>query len=666
MLRLERFVYFLRRKWWVALLCGVLVVGAQAAWIFGQPPEYVSSGRMLVGGRIRIPESSLYAEEWQHFFGTQSEIMLSERIRQRVLARLQTSRAAGSPSPVELQVSQMRRTTIFHLLATGSDPAFTENYLNILMDEYLNYKKEIRAVSSDDTLALLTTQFLQQEKELKAAQERMDEVERANNVALLQEQGSSAGNYLARLNIQLSELKLEDELLSLMLPEHVLERSLDTELTSSEKTATRSSSEGYLQVKQQLQLLRDQQTEFGQYRRAKHPKMIKLAEDIARSERIIAIYEKQTMEQIASAKQSVQLKFQAVSNSVRFWETNVLEASRRLSEWTRAKANVQRLQGLYERLQALLQNVDVNKHLDLETIVVLERASPAVARRQLPLKIGLAAVIGAIVGLALILFLEQRDDRLTSRKELEQHFGATIVAEVPELRRTRKTKLLAPVVTADARHLFAEAYRHVRSALHFAPGNRPRVLLVTSAIPNEGKSTVALNLARILAFGGARVLLVDSDLRTGSMHEIFKCKAEPGLSDAVRSSHGLLAPICTTELAGLSFLPRGGIDAQTGEVFLSSNMEKLIHSWSSQFDFVIMDSAPVCVADDTLSLAPKVDGVLFVVRNSFTPAHLLREALAMLSQRQAKLLGFIFNCGASKAKQSLIGKYRLLPATPAA
>src|SRR5215813_9372445 len=147
--QVHRFAHFLARKWWIPLTTVILALLFQWAYSWFRPPSALAVSRMLVGGKIKIPEGGLFAEEWQNFFGTQIEIMKSDKIRQRVLKRLQALNQNRYESPIQLQISQLRKTTIFVLQATGKDQSYTEAYLNALLDEYLSYKKEVRAFSSD-------------------------------------------------------------------------------------------------------------------------------------------------------------------------------------------------------------------------------------------------------------------------------------------------------------------------------------------------------------------------------------------------------------------------------------------------------------------------------------------------------------------------------------
>jgi tyrosine-protein kinase Etk/Wzc len=150
--------------------------------------------------------------------------------------------------------------------------------------------------------------------------------------------------------------------------------------------------------------------------------------------------------------------------------------------------------------------------------------------------------------------------------------------------------------------------------------------------------------------GGARVLLIDADLRKGHLHELLGLEAKPGLAELLQSPVDPRPFIQTNSLANFSFIPRGSLRSNPGDLFLTSTFEQLLAGLRQQFDYILIDSCPVFAADDATTLAPKVDGTLFVVRSRFSRARAVREALSQLSQRQARILGLVFNRADSGAR----------------
>ncbi len=146
-----------------------------------------------------------------------------------------------------------------------------------------------------------------------------------------------------------------------------------------------------------------------------------------------------------------------------------------------------------------------------------------------------------------------------------------------------------------------------------------------------------------LVLGGSKVLLIDGDLRKGRIHELLKLPSKPGLSELLRENEDPGKFVQATDLPDFAFLARGSTSRNPGDLFLSPAFDRMLARFRQKYDFVLIDSSPVFAADDTSSIAPKVDGALFVVRSRFSHARVVREALELLFQRQARVLGLILN-----------------------
>jgi capsular exopolysaccharide synthesis family protein len=311
----------------------------------------------------------------------------------------------------------------------------------------------------------------------------------------------------------------------------------------------------------------------------------------------------------------------------------------------------------------MLQNVDIGRNIDQETLAVLESASIALrshSQENLLLVMGVFAGLGLAVGIVYLVSL--RDDRLTCLAEVAEEVNVEILGQVPEMsRRGQSDEAPLPLLQRDdQRHSFAESYRNLRSALVYCQPDEPgpKVMLVTSAVPNEGKTTVTANLAHALAFGGSRVLLVDGDLRKGALHQVLDLQPEPGLSDLLHDQTIKDKVIQTNGVADLSFVSSGKIHGNPGDAFLGADLPTLLAAWRQDFDYVLIDSSPILAADDTATLAPKVDGVLFVVRGGFSSARAVSTALETLRQRKAKVLGIVYNRARTGRKDHCYHTYK--------
>lgn len=650
----QRLFQFLREKWWLPVLLAATGAILGGISVKLEPPEYASEGRLWVSGKLRIPEGTLYAEEVQNFFGTQIALMKSRTIVEKARERMREEHPELEPANVDLEVSQQPKAAVFELVATSTDENYVQPFLDAVMQSYLAYKAESRSFSSDDTFQALTEQLFKQEKKLAEEQARLHTFQQKNNEVVLKEQGVSFANYLSKLQMQLADYKLERQVIeSVMNPavqgnatlppglQELKPEGANDEVVVPGITAVRQT----LTPLQQVKFLEMQRAELGRFLRPKHPKIIKLDEMITRQNKLLTFFKEQNAQQLKAARESLDQKIASVEEAIKEWEGKGIESSRLMAEYEQIKTVLARTQSLYDRLLNLLQNVDVNRKLDQEAISVLQPASdPAAVQAGVEMRILIGVLLGLLLSGAAIYFSERLDDRVTSADYFQNLLGGRVVGQIPEMngRNSAAVTLLEP---NDNRHMYVESYRNIRSWLVFMPSTptRPKTLLVTSAVPEEGKSTVAVNLAQTLAQSGARVLLIDADLRRGALENIFNLPSEPGLIELLRQEVTVDDIIRQTSWSNLFFIPSGNRAGNPGELLLSTPATIFLSQVYSRFDYILVDSAPVLAADDTASLAPKMDGVIFVIREFFTKASLAKEACEQLADRQAKVLGVIYN-----------------------
>jgi capsular exopolysaccharide synthesis family protein len=541
------------------------------------------------------------------------------------------------------------------------------------MEEYMSLKKEMAERTSSTTIAGLTDQMLRLEPQLQKCDDEMQSFLATNDAALLQE-ASGVGTYLSVLYQQMATAQSEHALLQSM----TLDQNLLLEQDRSPAALTGAGAQGgaigsqggngflvnaglgdqsglfsastvgmeYLGVKQQILLLKADQERFGKYLKAKHPQMIALSLETNRLGQILDIYRQQSVEQLDAKKSAMALQITNLDNQTKQWGAINLDLSRKSAQFARLKAKSDRIQSLYDSLLATLETLDVNKDISPESVTIYQAASDASPDKTLVRKgMTTSALVGLVVGVIMLLLLDRLDDRLNSFTELEELFDEDVLGQIPRERKPPRGGILPFVQADDQRHPFIESYRNLRSSLLYMAqtGTRPHTLLVTSSVPNDGKSLTTANLAITLAMGGARVLLVDADLRKGNLAGRFNIESESGLFEVLSQGIPWRSPVKETAVANLRLLPRGATTQRSSELFLGPVMDKFLQESIKEYDYVLIDTAPVMAADDVTSLAPLVDGVIFVIRAEFTSARVARAALDMLYQRKARVLGVVFN-----------------------
>ncbi|HMG06512.1 MAG TPA: polysaccharide biosynthesis tyrosine autokinase [Chthoniobacterales bacterium] len=654
--RLHRYKSLLQRRWWIPVLTICLGLFVQAWLIYQTPPSFQSNSKMMLAGKMNISQNAVYSEDSVNFYGTQIQLMQSAEVKRSAEALVRATHPELQPVLVEITVQQKPRTSIFDLQAIGSTPDYTQAYLNATMQKFLDFKKGMRESQGSNVTTAITENLIQVEKDLRTSEDEMLEFQKQNNIGFIQEEGNSAAAYLVRLNQNYAALKTEYDLLSLLDLDQNLDRTQGkTDANPNASPGPQSTDSGmafsdvgpegdYLKAKQALQLLKAERETLAKDLRPKHPKIIKLGDEIKKQEKLIELFRQDTVEKLETRRKSIGKQMENLQSNIKEWENKALDLSQRLAQFNRIKGKADRLKTLYDRLTNNLKEVNVSQSVDSgDQISIMEMAGPPMSVRPGLLKsllIGLGC--GALAGLGILLLLDRIDDRMASFGEFQHQFSENVLGQIPKEKTKGRVTLLQ---SDDARHVFAESYRNIRSSIFFMPyeGPRPKTLLITSSVPNEGKSTISSNLAITMALSGARTLLIDGDLRRGALREAFGVSSKIGFAEVLKQEVNWQEVVVPTAYPSLFLLPRGATLGQPSEHLLRDSTDRLLKEMYSHYDYIIIDSSPVLAADDSTSLAPKIDATLFVVRLSYTSARLTRKSLELLYNRQVNVSGVILN-----------------------
>lgn len=657
----------LRRHWWVPVVSLVLFGGPGIFYSAITPRTFRSQAVLWMGERLELPEGRMRSEELSSYLGTQVELLKSALIKTRAIAKVRERfpNAQAADFVFDLSVRSALKSSTIEVTATGVSPRPVSGFVDAVIQEYLAYKNEFRKNSSLSALSAITSQIKELETQISEKENGLSAFETSNNISFLTESGTSAGSHLARINGQLSDLRTERHLLELLTPAEFKDMSQvpagastgvsvpGQQAAQSLASASSAQETGYYQALQQLELLKARRDDFAKVLRPTHSKMIKLNQEIAGLEQLLDTLknqgEQQVAAQMANRKKSLNLQIQNLESQYGTWQTNAFEASRLLDQHERMKQELERYRGLYTRLLGLVQTVDLTKGLDQEPLSPLAPAS--IAKPTLSkYKMGVAGVFaGLVVGMGVLLLLSAADDRFSSAVELSLHLPEEVVGQVPEEALTRDNHHNGVGWQPQNSPIFAESFRNLRSYLLCTadlPAG-PKVILVTSAIPKEGKTTVTANLGKALAMAGERVLLIDADLRRSALHRVFEVALRPGLNEVLGQTSSVNEAIVSTKYPNLFLLPAGEADDPGSELFLTRRLGPLLQELTSRFTYVLVDTAPVLATDDAGTLGSRMHGALMVVRAAYTSAGTIREALERLRTRRVKLLGLVYNRAAA-------------------
>lgn len=290
-------------------------------------------------------------------------------------------------------------------------------------------------------------------------------------------------------------------------------------------------------------------------------------------------------------------------------------------------------------------------------VVIEQRASipddPVVPQPARNIAIGLA--LGVLLGIGLAVLRDLLDNTVKERATLEEITGSGIVGSIP----LDKERRIQPAISFDNDNsAIAEAFRKLRTNLQFlAVDNPPRVIVVTSSMPGEGKSTTAVNIALALAEGEHNVVLVDGDMRRPTLAKYLDLVGPVGFSTVLSGRASLGEALQKTRFPGLTVLTSGTVPPNPSELLGSQSARRLLGELRAEFDYVIVDSTPLLAVTDAAILAAGADGVLMMARFGQTRRDQLTHAVGNLESVGAPLLGAVFTLMPTRGKSSYSYSY---------
>ncbi|HSG08668.1 MAG TPA: polysaccharide biosynthesis tyrosine autokinase [Longimicrobiales bacterium] len=361
---------------------------------------------------------------------------------------------------------------------------------------------------------------------------------------------------------------------------------------------------------------------------------------------------------------------QGLTNQVRAYDRTLAQFATELEripakevQLARFERQQQVLEEVYTVLQNRLQEARVLEAVEDATVRVVDPAilpsKPVRPRTLLNLLLGM--VLGGMLGVGVAFLREYLDETVHTREDVQNAAGGTpVLGMIPRIREmgiNRQKPGASPgmpgewsvrlVAGRDPRNPVSEAYRSLRTNLTFAnPDHPPRTIVITSALPKDGKSTTAANLAITLAQQGIKALLVDADLRRGVLHSVFGVPREPGLTTVLTGQTAISEVIQSVDLGtsgALDFMASGAYPPNPAELLGSQRMKALLESLEARYDLVILDTAPLTVVTDAAVLGTKADGVILVARANSTEKGALRYSVEQLRNVRAPILGSVLN-----------------------
>jgi succinoglycan biosynthesis transport protein ExoP len=539
-----------------------------------------------------------------------------------------------------LIIAPVRNSRLVDVKFRSPDPNIAARLVNAFATNYIEQTLEYKFTASHEATSWLAERLAEQRTQVEAAETALQQYRERNGAISLEDRENIVVQKLADLSAAVTRVHAE----------RTQKEALDRQLRATGgdqaqlDTFPAILSNSFIQrQKAELADLQQRRAQLADNLGPLHPQMLELAAAIRNSELKLRAEIDKVVLSVRTEYQAVLSQEQSLISALELQKAEALAMNRLAIDYGVLVRDVESAKQIYETLMQRGKETGVAGELRTSNIRIVDVAqqprSPYTPRLRMNVLLGIFG--GLILALAFGFLFEYLDGSIKSPEEVKACLGVPALGMLPELgKRSMGSHLLSAGVRPD----FSEAIRAIRMNVLFSMSQDGAcTLAVTSTGPNEGKTTVASNLAIAFALGGHRVLLMDADMRRPSVHELFDMNQEPGLSNVLVGNAKPDEAMRKTDVAGLWMLPSGRVPPNPAELLGSPRFEELLRSLGDQFDTIIMDTPPVMAVSDPSVIASMASGVLFVVGADMTGRRPARTALEQLEKGRARILGAILN-----------------------
>jgi polysaccharide biosynthesis transport protein len=553
----------------------------------------------------------------------------------------------------DLTVKSIPATQMVEIRFRSSDPSQATNAANSIIDEYLRRNLDARVHGTEQVSQWVLEQMQEIRANTTKAQEKLAGFQRDNNLLGTDESDNIVTDRLKQLNEELTQAEADRIVKE---GRFRLASPGNAELIGSMAPTTTLQA-----LRTQEADLRAQYAQMGAKFGSGYPKLRELQEEITQVQTAIKAEDENIKNRLANEYNAANKSESLIRSQFEQQKSEAYRLNEHVAQYAILKHEVEAGQQLYDTLQLNLKTAGITSGLASSFVDVVDRAQvpdkPVEPKKALYLALGLGG--GLFGGLLLGLVRDSFDDTITTTQDLESLAALPQLISIPFVpslakKNSMEVKLgrslfspgsqLSRTPLRDTNSPGRESYRALCSIIMLSSmQDSVKTLVVTSAIPGEGKSTVSSNLAIALAQRGKKVLLVDADLRNLSIRSPQQ-EVIPSLSTMCRPGgpdHPRYQPI--PNLPKLNVVPAGVQVHDPTELLDSLRMQELMKAWRAEYDHIIIDTPPVLPYADALVLAARADGVILVARSGMSRAGALLRASEVLLRTGAKIRGLVLN-----------------------
>jgi capsular exopolysaccharide synthesis family protein len=552
-----------------------------------------------------------------------------------------------------LKVASISNTRLIEINYLSPNPRLSADVVNALVSAYIEQNYRTKFESTVQTSDWLSQQLADLKLKVETSQEKLIRFQREKGIVGIDDKQNLTTSKLDELSKELTATE-SDRIQK--------EANYRLAATGNPELMARSPSDLLGHLREQESTLKLQYAQLNTQFGPAYPKVIELKNQLDEVRGDIDVEVGRMATQIKNEYLAAQRRENMVLAEMEAQKREANVLNQNAIEFNILKRDVDANRQLYEGLLQKLKEASLESGLRSNNIRVVDSARVPLTPTSpdIPRNLAIGLILGLSCGVGLAFLLETLDNSVRTSEQAEAVSGLPCLGVVPQFLRadtprlrsgelglakgatTRKAELIAHLRPKSE---VAECYRSLRtSILLSALDAPPKVLLVTSALPQEGKTTTSVNCAIVLAQRGSRVLLVDADLRRAGVHLAFGLDRKSGLSTLLAGTTTMEEAIRSyPQIPGLYILPAGPPPPHPAEMLGAAKMNSLIAQWREDFDYVIIDTPPALSVTDPVVLSVEADSVILVIRSGKTTKDAVRRAGELLWQVNAPMMGVVVN-----------------------
>ncbi len=642
-INLMEYVHLLWAQKWLVVGVTAVLLALAGAWAFTRPKLYTAKVQLAFESTPQVIKDTAIGRlnpwEMDRYIQNQMEVLRTRRLAKRVADKLglegHPDFAGGDPAAWllgALDVKREKDADIVTVSLTGKDPESVAEWLNVYVREYIALNIEDNLERTRQVYEVIQAKLEPLREQVRKAEQQVLQFQERQGALLVGDQDKNViSEQVETLTSEYAKAKAERIRLETKI--NAL-KNLEIEKLSQITVPEILGDPTIQALRQQRNQLEVELAEKLRTYKEGHPIVKDLRSRIAG---IDARIRDQVRTIVASLQTDYDIKRrreQMLYANLQSLRDQSIELSRQTMEYERLKRQYEQARTFYEDMLARSKEVDISSTAGMNNVRVIEPAvvpkgpsSPNIRRT-----LALGGVLGLFLGVGLVLLLDYMDQTIRTPEDAERYLGLDTLSVLQRFK-------------DEAAFALREAYQALRTAVILAArGEGCHVLMVTSAAPGEGKTTVAFNLAKVLAASGDRVLILDGDLRRPRFHRLIKAKNVRGLTSVVLGERQLGEVVHTlADLPRLDIVTSGPLPPNPPEVFGKESFRRLLEEARREYRWVIVDTPPVTSVTDPVICSRAADMVLLVVEYGETRRTVIQEALRLLGRAGARIVGCVLN-----------------------